>query len=68
MSKYNVTFTETAVYTISVDANNEDEASENAHKIANKIDEDLFSNFNNACVEWATYPSDERIEEVKDND
>ena len=64
MSKYDVTLTETVVYTISVDADNEDDA---YHK-ANTVAEDLFSNFTNACVEWATYPSDERIEEVKDND
>lgn len=64
MSKYYVTFTETVVYTISVDADNEDEASENANKIATH----LFSKFNNECVEWETYPSHERIEEVKDND
>ena len=64
MSKYDVTFTETVVYTISVDADNEDEASENANKIATH----LFSKFNNECVEWETYTSHERIEEVKDND
>lgn len=64
MSKYDVTFTETVVYTIRVDANDEDEA----YQKANAVAEDLFSNFTNACVEWATYPSDERIEGVKDND
>ena len=64
MSKYNVTFTETVVYTISVDANSEDEASENANKIATY----LFSKFNNECVQWKTYPSHERIEEGSDND
>ena len=64
MSKYDVTFTETVVYTISVDADNEEEASENANKIATH----LFSKFNNECVQWETYPSHERIEEVKDND
>lgn len=64
MSKYDVTFTETVVYTIRVDANNEDEASENANKIATH----LFSKFSNECVGWQTYPSDERVEEVKDND
>ena len=64
MSKYDVTFTETVVYTISVDADNEEEASENANKIATH----LFSKFNNECVDWETYPSHERIEEVKDND
>ena len=64
MSKYDVTFTETVVYTISVDANDEDEASENANKIATH----LFSKFNNECVKWETYPSHERIEEVKDSD
>ena len=64
MSKYDVTFTETVVYTISVDADNEEEASENA----NKITAHLFSKFNNECVQWETYPSYERIEEVSDND
>ena len=64
MSKYDVTFTETVVYTISVDADNEDEASENANKIATH----LFSKFNNECVEWETHPSHERIEKVNDND
>ena len=64
MSKYDVTFTETVVYTISVDADNEEEASENANKIATH----LFSKFNNECVDWETYPSNECIEEVKDND
>ena len=64
MSKYNVTFIETVVYTISVGATDEDEASENANKIATH----LFSKFNNECVEWETYPSYERIEEVNDND
>lgn len=64
MSKYNVTLTETVVYTISVEATDEDEA----YQKANAVAEDLFSNFTNACVEWATYPSDESIEEVKDND
>ena len=64
MSKYDVTFTETVVYTIRVDANDEDEASENANKIATH----LFSKFNNECVKWETYPSHEWIEEVKDND
>ena len=64
MSKYDVTFTETVVYTISVDANDEDEASENANKIATH----LFSKFNNECVKWETYPSHEWIEEVKDSD
>ena len=64
MSKYGVTFTETVVYTISVDADNDEEASENANKIATH----LFSKFNNECVDWETYPSHERIEEVKDSD
>lgn len=64
MSKYDVTFTETVVYTISVDANDEYEASENANKIATH----LFSKFNNECVKWETYPSYERIEGVKDSD
>ena len=64
MSKYDVTFTETVVYTISVDADNEEEASENANKIATH----LFSKFNNECVDWETYLSHACIEEVKDND
>ena len=64
MSKYDVTFTETVVYTIRVDANDEYEAYEKANTVA----ENLFSNFNKACVQWETYPSDERIEEVKDSD
>ena len=64
MSKYDIIITETVVYKIRVDANDEYEA----YQKANTIAEDLFSNFSNACVEWATYPSDERIEEVKDND
>ena len=64
MSKYDVTFTETVVYTIRVDANDEDEASENANKIATH----LFSKFDNECVKWETYPSHEWIEEVKDSD
>lgn len=64
MSKYDVTFTETVVYTIRVDANDEDVAYQRANEIATHV----FSKFSNECVEWATYPSDERIEEVKDND
>ena len=67
MSKYDVTFTETVVYTIRVDAIDEDEASENANKIATH----LFSKFNNECVEWEnypSYPSHERIEEVSSDD
>ena len=64
MSKYDVTFTETVVYTIRVDANDEEEASEKANKIATQ----LFSKFNNECVEWETYPAHERIEEVKGDD
>ena len=64
MSKYDVTFTETVVYTIRVDANDEDEASESANKITTHV----FSKFSNECVEWQTYPSDERIEKVGDND
>ncbi len=64
MSKYDVTFTETVVYTIRVDTNDEDEAYEKANTVA----ENLFSNFNNDCVQWETYPSDERIEKVGDND
>ena len=64
MSKYDVTFTETVVYTIRVDANDEDEAYEKANTVA----ENLFSNFNKACVQWETYPSDERIEKVSSDD
>ena len=64
MSKYDVTFTETVVYTIRVDANDEDEAYEKADEIAT----DVLSKMNNVCIQWETYPSDERIEEVKDND
>ena len=40
MSKYDVTFTETVVYTIRVDANDEDEAYQKADAVA----VDLFSN------------------------
>ena len=64
MSKYDVTFTETVVYTMRVDANDEDDA----YQKANIVAENLFSNFNKACVQWETYPSDGLIEEVKDND
>ena len=64
MSKYDVTFTETVVYTIRVDANDEDEAYQKVDAVAM----DLFSNFNKACVQCEIYPSDERIKEVKDND
>ena len=64
MSKYDVTITETIVYTISVDATDEYDASQKANAVA----EHLFSNFNDACVDWMTYPSDESIKEVKDND
>ena len=66
MSKYDVTFTETVVYTISVDADNEDEAYEKADEIAT----DLFSKMNSICtyVSWENCPNDERIEKVIDND
>ena len=65
MSKYDVTITETIVYTIRVDATDEYNASQKANAVA----EYLFSNFNDDdCVGWATYPSDESIKEVKDND
>ena len=64
MSKYDVTFTETVVYTIRVDANDEDEAYEKADEIAT----DVLSKMNKVCVQWETYPSDERIKEVSDND
>ncbi len=66
MSKYDVTFTETVVYTIRVDANDEDEAYEKADEIAT----DLFSKMNSICtyVSWENCPNDERIEKVIDND
>ena len=62
MSKYDVTFTETIVYTIRVDANDEDEAYEKADEIAT----DLFSKVNSICtyVSWENHPNDERIEKV----
>ena len=46
MSKYDVTFTETVVYTIRVDANGEDEAYEKVEEIAT----DLFSKMNSICT------------------
>ena len=66
MSKYDVTFTETVVYTIRVDANDEDEAYEKVDEIA----VDLFSKMNSICtyVSWGNHPNDERIEKVNDND
>ncbi len=66
MSKYDVTFTETVVYTIRVDANDEDEAYEKADEIAI----DLFLKMNSICtyVSWENCPNDERIEKVIDND
>ena len=66
MSKYDVTFTETVVYTIRVDANGEDEAYEKADEIAT----DLFSKMNSICtyVSLENCPNDERIEKVSDND
>ena len=66
MSKYDVTFTETVVYTIRVDANDEDEAYEKADEIAI----DLFSKMNSICtyVSWENCQYDERIEKVIDND
>ena len=66
MSKYDVTFTETVVYTIRVDANDEDEAYEKADEIAT----DLFSKMNSICtyVSWENCQNDERIEKVIDND
>lgn len=64
MSKYDVTFTETVVYTIRVDANDEDEAYEKADEIATNV----LSKMNKVCIQWETYPSDERIEEVSGDD
>lgn len=66
MSKYDVTFTETVVYTIRVDANNEDEAYEKADAVA----VDLFSKMNSICtyVSWENHPNDERIEKVSSDD
>ncbi len=66
MSKYDVTFTETVVYTIRVDANDEDEAYEKADEIAI----DLFLKMNSICtyVSWESCQYDERIEKVIDND
>ena len=55
MSKYDVTFTETVVYTIRVDANDEDEAYQKVEEIAT----DLFSKMNSIC----TY-----VSKVGDND
>ena len=64
MSKYDVTFTETVVYTIRVDANDEDEAYQKADEIAT----DVLSKMYKVCIQWETYPSEEHIEEVNDND
>lgn len=66
MSKYDVTFTETVVYTIRVDANDEDEAYQKADAVA----VDLFSKMNGICtyVSYRNCPNDERIEKVGDND
>ena len=66
MSKYDVTFTETVVYTIRVDANDEDEAYQKADAVA----VDLFSKMDSICtyVSWGNCPNDERIEKVNDND
>ena len=66
MIKYDVTFTETVVYTIRVDANDEDEAYQKADAVA----VDLFSKMNGICtyVSYRNCPSHERIEEVKDSD
>ena len=66
MSKYDVTFTETVVYTIRVDANDEDEAYEKAGDVAI----DLFSKMNSICtyVSWENNSYDERIEKVSSDD
>ena len=66
MSKYDVTFTETVVYTIRVDANDEDEAYEKAGDVAI----DLFLKMNSICtyVSWENHPYDERIEKVSSDD
>ena len=66
MSKYDVTFTETVVYTIRVDANDEDEAYEKADVVAI----DLFSKMNSICtyVSWENNSYDERIEKVSSDD
>ena len=66
MSKYDVTFTETVVYTIRVDANDEDEAYEKVDEIAT----DLFSKMNSICTyaSWENCPNAERIEKVNGND
>ena len=65
MSKYDVTFTETVVYTIRVDTNDEDEAYEKADEIATG----LFSKMKSICtyVSWEN-GNIERIEKVNDND
>lgn len=66
MSKYDVTFTETVVYTIRVDANDEDEAYEKVDEIAT----DLFSKMNSIrhYTPWENCPNAERIEKVNGND
>ena len=66
MSKYDVTFTETVVYTIRVDAIDEDEAYEKADVVA----VDLFSKMNSICtyVSWENNSYDERIEKVSSDD
>lgn len=66
MSKYDVTFTETVVYTIRVDANDEYEAYGKADEIA----VDLFLKMNSICtyVSWENHPNDERIEKVSSDD
>ena len=66
MSKYDVTFTETVVYTIRVDAIDEDEAYEKADVVAI----DLFSKMNSICtyVSWENNSYDERIEKVSSDD
>ena len=66
MSKYDVTFTETVVYTIRVDANDEDEAYQKVDAVA----VDLFSKMNSICtyVSWENCPNAERIEKVSSND
>ena len=66
MSKYDVTFTETVVYTIRVDANDEDEAYEKAGDVAI----DLFSKMHSICtyVSWENNSYDERIEKVSSDD
>ena len=64
MSKYDVTFTETVVYTIRVDANDGDEACEKADEIATNI----LSKMNKVCIQWETYQRGECIEEVSSDD